>query len=135
MAAGWAHLLEMRTKLRLDPAQYLVVHQIYRGWALLGIVIFAALISTTALAVFGREPVLRRSAGVAAACIALSLGIFFAYTYPVNQLTANWTKLPADWAALRLRWEWSHATNAVIYFAALASLTLGLVKSRVSRAR
>ena len=128
MAAGWAHLLELHAKLRLDREEYLIVQQIYRGWALLGIVILGALFSTIALAVRGREPLLRRYAAIAAGCIALSLVVFFAFTYPVNQITGNWTQVPPDWDQLRQRWEWSHAVNAMLYLTALAMLTVGLVR-------
>lgn len=38
MAAAVAHLLELPTKMTLNGAEYMTVQQIYRGWALLGIV-------------------------------------------------------------------------------------------------
>ena len=43
-----AHLLELPNKIGLPRDEYLVVQQIYRGWALLGIVVFGALGSTLA---------------------------------------------------------------------------------------
>ena len=49
MAAGYAHLLELPNKIGLSREDYLTVQQIYRGWALLGIVVVGALVSTTAL--------------------------------------------------------------------------------------
>jgi hypothetical protein len=54
MAATWAHLLEMPAKLRLSRSDYFMVQQIYRGWAWLGVFIFAALASTSSLAVLTR---------------------------------------------------------------------------------
>src|SRR5262249_2582538 len=48
MFAAGAHLLELLTKLSLPRDDYIVVQQIYRGWALLGIVIVAALLATLA---------------------------------------------------------------------------------------
>ncbi len=51
MAGGWAHLLELPNKMGLSRDDYLTVQQIYRGWALLGIAVVGALISTAALTV------------------------------------------------------------------------------------
>jgi hypothetical protein len=56
-----------------------------------------------------------------------TLAIFFAWTYPANQATADWTAIPADWAELRRQWEYSHATNAILTFLALCSATLAVV--------
>jgi hypothetical protein len=127
MAAGWAHLLEMRAKLRLSGEQYLTVQQIYRGWALLGFVVVGALASTVSLATLAPEPRTALLSAAAAACVGLTLAIFVAITNPVNRATANWTSLPANWADLRRLWEWSHAANAVLYFAALVMLTIAFV--------
>jgi hypothetical protein len=56
--------------------------------------------------------------------MAAVLAVFFTWTYPANQATSNWTAIPPDWEALRTRWEYSHAVNAVITFAALCAITL-----------
>ena len=49
MAAGFAHLLELPNKIGLSREDYLRVQKIYRGWALLGIVVEGALASTAML--------------------------------------------------------------------------------------
>ena len=49
MAAGFAHLLELPNKIGLSREDYLKVQQIYRGWALLGIVVTGALVCTVVL--------------------------------------------------------------------------------------
>lgn len=54
MAGGWAHLMELPNKMGLGREDYLTVQQIYRGWALLGFVIFGALIAIVAIAVLRR---------------------------------------------------------------------------------
>ncbi|MDW7772307.1 MAG: hypothetical protein SCH71_05380 [Desulfobulbaceae bacterium] len=131
MAAGWAHLLELPNKMGLSREEYLIVQQIYRGWALLGIVVVGALISTAVLAVLQlRNRVPCYSALTAALCIALSLIIFFSFTFPANIETQNWTMLPEEWEALRRQWEYSHAAAAILYFAALAALTFSVVFRR-----
>jgi hypothetical protein len=58
------------------------------------------------------------------------LGIFFAWTYPANVATANWTRVPADWETLRGQWEYSHAVNAVVMFAALCSVVASALMAR-----
>jgi hypothetical protein len=60
----------------------------------------------------------------------LSLGIFFIWTYPVNQVTGNWTKLPVNWQELRRQWEHSHVANAVITFASLVCATVSLAVAK-----
>ncbi len=131
MAAGFAHLLELPNKISLGRDEYLIVQQIYRGWALLGIAVVGALVTTTIVAVLlrghGAEFYLTV---IAAACIALGLAVFFSFTYPANQATRNWTMLPADWESLRRRWEYSHAVGAALSFLALSALTLSLLARR-----
>lgn len=131
MAAGWAHLLELLNKMTLSHGDYLTVQQIYRGWAALGFIVVGALVATAMLTV------LQRGAGTAfyltlaaTLCIALSLAVFFLFTFPANKATQNWTVLPPQWQALRQQWEYSHATGAILNFVALASLTLSIIFSR-----
>ncbi|OLC81827.1 MAG: hypothetical protein AUH72_08420 [Acidobacteria bacterium 13_1_40CM_4_65_8] len=96
---------------------------IYRGWALLGIVVVAALASTAVLTIMVRHE--RRSfigSLVALSCLVGTQIIFWVFTYPVNKTTNNWTVVPENWQALRARWEYSHAAGAVLDFAALISL-------------
>jgi hypothetical protein len=61
---------------------------------------------------------------VATALLALSLAIFFIWTFPVNQATNNWSVAPENWPILRAQWEYSHAVNAGVTFLALCASTL-----------
>jgi hypothetical protein len=131
MAAGFAHLLELPNKIRLSREDYLRVQQIYRGWALLGIVVTGALVCTVVLALQVRHRPAEFYLTIAAAsCIALSLVVFFLFTFPANQQTANWTVLPDNWQELRQHWEYSHAVGAGLYFLALTLLTRSLLVGR-----
>ena len=117
-----AHVLELPHKIQLNQADYLTVQGIYRGWALLGIVWIAALAAAILLAVVSRHqrpPWLL--AASAAALLGISLAVFFIWTFPVNQATSNWTVAPLDWAALRDKWEYSHAANAALTFLAFCA--------------
>lgn len=131
MAAGFTHLLELPRKITLDREHYLMVQQLYRGWALLGILVVGALVSTGIVAWRTRaRPSEFKLTVVAACCIALSLIVFFLFTFPANQQTQNWTVLPENWESLRRRWEYSHAMAAVFDFLALSALTLSLLVGR-----
>jgi exosortase/archaeosortase len=131
MAAAFAHLFELPNKINLPREDYLTVQQIYRGWALLGVVVVGALLSTLVLTVMVRDnSKMFHLTLTATICIALSLVVFFMFTYPANQHTLNWTMLPENWEELRRQWEYSHATGAGLYFVALIALTLSLLVER-----
>ena len=131
MTASWAHLLALPNKMTLSHDDYLTVQQIFRRWALLGFIVVGAFVATAMLTV------LQRGAGTsfylplaATLYIVLSFAVFFLFTFPANEATQNWIVLPQQWQALRKHWEYSHATGAVLYFVALALLTLSILFSR-----
>ena len=74
---------------------------------------------------------LGRSFGYALASfllIAANLAIFFVWTFPTNQATNNWTVVPNNWNKLRLQWEYSHAANAMVTFAALVCVVIAVLR-------
>jgi hypothetical protein len=106
---GGAHIAELPNKLMLDRDQYFVVQQIYRGWALFGAVIIAALLTNLILAILRWR--YRESFNlplIASLPIATSLVVFFLWVYPANVATYNWTSIPPNWEQLRTRWEFGH---------------------------
>jgi hypothetical protein len=125
-----AHLLELANKLPLSRDDYLVAQRLYRGWALGGVVIVAAIVATAFLAArLARD---RRGPGlaiVALACLLATQVLFWTITFPVNQATDDWTRAPADWQALRLRWEYSHAASAVLGLVAFVTLLLSEIRA------
>jgi hypothetical protein len=123
-----AHLAELPNKMDLARDEYLVAQQIYRGWALFGFVIVSALIFTLALTIKVRHsgPAFRLAL-TALLCLVGGQVIFWAFTFPANQATENWTVLPSNWAALRIQWEYSHAVAAVFNLTAFIALTLALL--------
>ena len=60
--------------------------------------------------------------------IAANLAIFFVWIFPTNQATNNWTVVPKNWNALRIQWEYSHAANAVVIFAALVCVVIAVLR-------
>jgi len=126
-----AHLFALPNKIGLAQEQYFIVQNIYRGWALFGAVLLGALIANLLLAIMLRG----RTAPfvfalVAFLCIAVTLAVFFVWTYPANQATDNWTTIPANWEELRRQWEYSHAANALVTFVALCAVTLSVLTTR-----
>ena len=126
-----AHLFALPNKINLVAEQYFIVQNIYRGWSLFGVALIGALIANLALALLqrgrGAPFVLALFAFV---CIALTLGVFFIWTYPANQATNNWTMIPDNWEQLRRDWEYSHAANAVVTFAAFCAVALSSLMTR-----
>jgi hypothetical protein len=129
LVPGGAHLFALLNNVDLGAEQYCIVQNIYRGWAWFGVVLFGALLADLALALM-----LRRRGGAAFVLallgfcgVALTLVVFFLWTYPANQATGNWTTIPDHWEQLRRQWEYSHAFNAVITFLALCSVTSSVV--------
>lgn len=134
MAPAFAHLLELLNKIDLPRDEYFIVQQIYRGWALLGIVVFGALLSTLVLTVMlrhWRRPFIFSL--IAFLCIVGTQVIFWTYTQPANLATDNWTMIPQNWEALRRQWEYSHAASAVLNFIAFGALVLSLLAWTVNR--
>lgn len=131
---GGAHLAEMPNKMALGQDNYFVVQQIYDGWALFGIVLIGALVANFAHALMlGRSGQRYGFALMAAILGAVNLVIFFAWTFPVNQATHNWDAIPANWSSLRIQWEYSHALNAIVMFAAFVCVTLAVLRQRSPR--
>ena len=62
--------------------------------------------------------------------MAATLVIFFAWTYPANVATQNWTVSPPNWDELRRQWEYSHAVNAGLNFVAFCLVALASVTAR-----
>jgi hypothetical protein len=131
LVPGGAHLFELPNKVGLSQENYFMVQAIYRGWSLFGFVLFGALAASLALAIMLRGQAVPFWLALAAfLCIAATLAIFFTWTFPTNQATSNWTTVPANWTQLRTQWEYSHAVNAVVTFAALCSVTTSVLTAR-----
>jgi hypothetical protein len=124
-----AHLAALPNKMAMAQADYFVAHQIYNGWALFGIALFGALVANLAHTIALRMR--GRSFGYALASflfIAAGLVIFFVWTFPPNQATNNWTVVAKNWNELRSQWEYSHAANAIVTFAALVCVVVAVVR-------
>lgn len=119
LVAPGAHLYEMSHKLTLTEDQYYLVQGHYQGWWIAGLLLPAALLANSALAVLAWRDIPTRALALGAtALVGINLLIFFIWTNPVNATTENWTVRTPDWQTLRLQWEYSHALNAGVTFLA-----------------
>jgi hypothetical protein len=126
-----AHLASLPNKIDLTQTDYFIAQTIYRGWALFGIVLIGAVLANLALAVMQRAqtgPFLLVVINIA--CLFIMLVIFFAFNYPANEATNNWTVIPTNWQQLRWQWEIAYAANAVIGFIGFCTLTSSLLAAR-----
>lgn len=118
-----AHLLSLPNKMGMGSSDYLAAQQAYAGWNLAAIVVVGALLSTGLLAWSARaEGSLFRLALTAFLLMVATQVVFWTLTFPANQQTANWTRLPEHWEALRRNWELGHAVSCLLNLGALASL-------------
>jgi hypothetical protein len=128
MPAG-AHLLALPNKIAMSGAEYLAAQQAYRGWALAGAFVIAAIVATAVLGWASRKARGESRPAIAALiCLVLSQVVFWTLNFPANDETGNWTSLPANWQVLRLRWEIGHAIGALLALAALIALLLAFVR-------
>ena len=120
-----AHLFSLLNKIGLTAEQYYIAQGVYRGWNLFGFVLFPAVLMNFILAVMQRRRVVSfRLALLAFLSLGATVAIFFVWTEPANRATDYWTTIPANWAALRQQWEYSHAASAILAFVALCAVTL-----------
>ena len=124
-----AHLFELPNKMQLEANAYFAAQRLYRGWALPAVVILAAqVVSMVATAILGRGDGLILAATLAAiAALLASQVIFWAWTYPANAATDQWTKMPENLQLLRRQWEYSHAGGAAFQLITMASISVAAV--------
>ena len=128
---GGAHFFELPNKIGMPQEHYFTVQGIYAGWALFGFVLIPAVLADFALAYVLRDQMWPAVLALAAAVFMLTtLVTFFLWVQPANLATSFWTTVPENWQTLRSQWEYTHALNAVLTFAAFCALTLALILRR-----
>jgi hypothetical protein len=125
-----AHLFALPNKIGMTREQYFVAQSAYNGWALLSVILIPAMLINIVLAVMLRGEAGFMCAVAGCTCMAATLLVFFAFTYPANVATQNWTVMPADWEMLRRNWEYSHAANAGLAFASFCLIVLATLVRR-----
>jgi len=91
-----AHAFELPAKIDLSREEYFIVQQIYRGWAGFSLVLVVQVIALLTAAFLARRERRVLVPTLLALFFVLSAQVlFWAYTYPANAATANWTRWPA----------------------------------------
>lgn len=131
LGGALAHAFELPTKLTLPRTDYFIVQQIYSGWDKLIVLLGAQLIGILAtLYCFRTMRSVFRPALAALVFLALAQIVFWAFTFPANNVTANWTAIPDNWEAVRARWEFSHLAGAACQVLAMISLIVAALAAR-----
>ena len=131
LSALMAHLLALPAKMKLTREDYYTVQSIYSGWAWLGIFEIGALLLTLIWAISERN-----KKGIFSLLIiafiffAVSLTLFFIFTFPANTATVNWTHRTDNWQMLRQQWEYSHAARTILNLIGFSCLMISLLKNK-----
>jgi hypothetical protein len=126
-----AHLFSLPNKIGMTQEHYFIAQRAYDNWALTSLILFPAMLINIVLAIMLRADRPEFYLAVAGCiCMAATLAVFFAFTYPGNVATQNWTVAPSNWEELRTRWEYSHAFNALLTFASFCLMTLAVLTQR-----
>ena len=137
-APAFGHLAEMPAKLKLDGDSWYATQFLYQGWgAFLGPIEAVTLVVTAWWLWQSRshKPAFAMLSIALASYVGMQL-CFWLFNFPVNAAVATWSPatLPADWFAYRARWEWSHATRAVLAFIAFVCLLRAALMKKQSSA-
>lgn len=126
-----AHLASLLNKINRAPEAYLIMQQAYNGWALFGIVVFGALLTTAlhTILVWRQRGPFWLSLAAFLLIVATQI-VFWTFTYPANAATNNWTVVPANFEDWRQQWEYSHAMNAILTLVAFILLVLSVLETR-----
>jgi hypothetical protein len=126
-----AHLFSLLNKIGMPQDQYFVAQSIYRGWWMMAFILIPAMLIALVYAFMLRGSGLPfAAAAIGCVCLAATLAIFFTWTQPANAATQNWTVVPSNWVQLRMQWEYSHAVNAALTFAAFCLMALASLARR-----
>ena len=126
-----AHLFSLPNKIGMTQEQYFIAQRAYDNWSLTSLILFPAMLFNIVLASMlrGEQPAFILAVAGSLA-MAATLAVFFAFTYPGNVATQNWTVVAPDWQELRTRWEYSHAFNAILAFASFCLMTFAVLSAR-----
>jgi hypothetical protein len=133
-----AHVLEIPGKRQLTGAEWLTVqHTFYGGYAVAGGIseVGGIVASLGILAIDRRQGTKSVWPVISALAFAGMLAAYWFRNRPLNAEIAAWTPqtLPADWSAVRDRWDTAHSISAIFAAIAFGSLLAGvLTTSQVS---
>lgn len=134
LGAALAHAYALPTKMLLSGADYFIAQKVYRGWAMLGLLIaLQGLALAGTIALNRSASAVRNPAALALSGLVASQFVFWVWTYPANQATENWTQQSAQWEAMRHQWEYSHLGGAVFQLIAFVALIVAALRRQPVR--
>lgn len=129
LGAALAHALELPNKMQMTREQYFVMQRAYDGWNRLAVVLAAELAAMLALVLlYRREMRVLRPVLAAIGFLLAAQAVFWLWTFPANEATAQWTLQPANWEALRYQWEYSHLAGAGFQLLTLCALVIAVLR-------
>jgi DMSO reductase anchor subunit len=129
LGGALAHAFELPNKIGMAREAYFTVQTIYSGWNRLAFVLIIELAGILAVILLYRaDPRVLWPACAALGGLVGAQIVFWVWTFPANQATANWTQQPENWEALRSQWEYSHLAGAVFQTIAMAGLIIAVLK-------
>lgn len=138
MGLEFAHVLEWPQKQHYPGSLYVHLQESLYIWFgnLGGVLYVLAVVATVVLAILlRREPARRGWFATAAGLQVVAQVTFLTIVYPVNlRLPVDSAgTVPADWAALRDRWELGHAVGFALFTASFVLLLVPLVRQGSGR--
>lgn len=138
MGLEQAHVLEWAPKATYPGPLYTRLQEsLYAWFGYIGSVVeVLAVLTGLALAILSRRDRLMRVPLAAAATLeVISLIVFFAVVYPVNfRFPVHGPGIvPADWTALRDRWELGHAIGFALFTAVFSLLLASALRPAAER--
>jgi len=97
LGGALAHAFELSNKIGLGRDAYFTVQRIYSGWDSLAFVLAVELAGMLAVIFLYRaEPRVLWPACIALTELVAAQIVFWVWTFPANQATANWTQQPEN---------------------------------------
>jgi len=129
LGGALAHAFELLNKIGMTREEYFIVQRLYSGWDRLGYVLAIQLVGILAVILLYRaQPRVLVPASVGLVALFAAQLVFWAWTLPANQATANWTQQPANWDTLRAQWEYSHLAGAAFQTMAMIALVTAVLR-------
>lgn len=129
LGAALAHALELPAKMQLGRDSYFIAQQLYAGWDRLAFLLAVELLGQLGvIAIYRHERRVALPAVLALAGLLGAQAVFWAFTFPTNRATANWTVQPENWDALRYQWEYSHLAGAAFQLLSFVALTIAMLR-------
>jgi hypothetical protein len=129
LGGALAHAFELLNKIGMTREEYFIVQRIYSGWDRLGYLLAIQLVGILAVILLHRaQPRILVPAAFGLLALVAAQVVFWVWTFPANQATANWTQQPANWDALRTQWEYSHLAGAGFQAMAMIALVIAVLR-------